>query len=298
MGNVLRGLFFIGIFFLYAALVYYKGVGSASYSALAFLFALNVYFFIPLRIASRYDGDEGSFFEMIAEGESQEKIDNMLIMIGLFVLLSIGGAFMSAQGPNMGIVGFVLGGIVMIGLFVALKRLLALWYEMNMTALSVYVEGNIIDMIGMFVSYVGMIAFVAASNLRCTECGAFAIILVASMMVFFFSPLFSTVFAAMFNQTRLFSVSLPKESDVSGALIVGFYIVVLLMQIPAVNFSISVAPETIQLFSILVSIPGMFVLTMIMASVVIREKRMNYLVTLGVIGLFYSVLFFNSDLVI
>ena len=298
MGNILRGLFFIGIFFLYATLIYYKGVGTASYSALAFLFALNVYFFIPLRIAARYDSDEGSFFQMISEGESQEKIDNILIMIGLFFLLSIGGTFMSAQGPSIGILGFVLGGIVMIGLFIALKRLLALWYEMNMTVLAVYEDGNIIDMIGMFVSYVGMIVFVVASNLRCTECGALAIILIASMMVFFFSPMFSTVFASMFKQSRLFSVSLPSENDVSGALLAGIYIVVLLLQVPAVNFSISIAPETIQFFSILVSIPGMYVLTMIISSIVIRRKYVNHLVTLGTIILFYSVIFFRSDLLL
>jgi len=297
MGNTLRGLFFIGVFALYASMVYFKGIGDSSYGMLAFMFALNVYFFIPIKMASRSDYDDGNFFEIIGEGESQEKIDRILIIIGLLTLSTIGSAFMSSQGSDMGIIGLVVGGIVIVGLFVVFKRLIALWYEMNMTSIEVYVEGNIFDKGGMLISYIGMITFMTVAGLRCTDCEMVGIIFTSAMYVFFFSPALPMLLTSMFQNNRFFSVDLPSGNDVSFALALGIYLFTLAVQIPAVNFSVSIAPEVIQLFSILVSIPGMFVLSTIIASIIIREKRVNYLVTLGVIGTFYGTVFFQSTVI-
>jgi len=309
VGDVFRGLLFVGLVGLYMNLVFTRCIGGSNDDDLAFFFFLNVYFFLPLLMLARLQKDEESFFNIITkEGGARYHIDLVLsvigsIVFGFWIADLMDSHFASLFGEKLGI---VVGIALFFGAISMFHKFLTTWYEINTRAISMIFEGNTVEKVGMLVSYTLMITFIVSSIDSYNVANGFQIMIFTSFTVFFFSPLFSqTIFNKIsgggnYNGAERSSsggsgISMNGD-DFSTIYVIGMLIGQNIGQIFIIDFMIDIPKEVFQWMTIGFSIPNMFILTMILIGIGLKERAKNVRATSAVLSIFYGIILYKSGL--
>lgn len=294
MSIVLRAIVFLCIFCFYSALVYYKGIGNVSAPELALFFGFNVYFFLPIKVASRESGED-NFLKSMSNADSVQQTDRLLMVAGFIVLIVLSVPFAKFLSTN--ILGLLLAITTFIISIFLIKKLLILWYEVTRAPLHAFLNGTALDKISIIVSFLGMTTFTVASAISDNPTTG-NIMGLSILIMILLSPLLPLILMSAMNSTKIsfLEVHLPEAQEIGIGILAVLYISSLAIQIPAVSFALTITPGLLQLFAIIASTPAMFALSTILLSIAIEERKINYLATTGILVIFYSVIYFNSSL--